>query len=119
MVNQLKPDKAISELMLISILSTVAAIAIAPKSSQKDWLIPFLSGISVASAVQGYRKNEQNKNTELYLNFVQESQDHQFADSVTINDLIESKKKEIELTAKLAQLEELKLNVESRLAEFE
>lgn len=106
--------------MLISILSSVSAIAIAPKfPTQKAWLTPFFNGVAIASAIDGYRRNERNKTVELYLKFLQSSEDNQFADQVTIQEIIDSRQKEIELTAKLAQLEELKLNVESRLAEFE
>ncbi len=118
-MDDLKPDRLISWGILCSAVFTITGIAIAPKSPVKSVSIPVSATVASTFAIWAYRRNQPNKNVELYLKFAQELQDNKFADSLTTEEIISQKSQEIELTAKLAKLEEIRLDTQARLAEFD
>lgn len=118
-MDDLKPDRLISWGILCSAVFTVFGIAIAPKSPFKSLAVPVSTALATGTAIWAYRRNEPNKNIELYLKFAQQIQDNQVADCLATDEIINQKRQEITLTAKLAQLEEIRLDTQARLAEFE
>ena len=88
-------------------------------SPYKEALIPFFSVSGAAMGVWGFRRNQRNKDVEIYLQLARSATDNQVADEITTIEVINQKQQEINLGVELARLEEIQLNVKARLAEFE
>lgn len=111
-------DKSISQWLGISVVFTVLGLWSA-RYPFKTWTVPICAIGGMSSAIVSYRKNQPNKDVELYLKLAQQVEDNVFADEMTRREIVGQKQQEIELIGSLARLEEIKGNVQARLSEFE
>lgn len=111
-------DKSISQWLGVSAAFTVLGLWSA-RYPLKHWTVPICAIGGMSSAVISYRKNQPNKNVEIYLELAQQVNDNVFADEMTRREIVGQKQQEIELIGSLARLEEIKGNVQARLSEFE
>jgi hypothetical protein len=120
MALSLKSDPMIFWIIVAGVALTGIGISKWVKSSPyKDALIPGLSVSSAALGIWGFRKNQRNKDIELYLQLARSATDNQVADEITTLEVINQKEQEINLGVQLAKLEEIQLNVKARLEEFQ
>lgn len=119
MALNLKSDPMIFWIIVGAIAFTGIGISKWVKASPyKDALIPGLSVSSAALGIWGFRRNQRNKDVELYIQLARSATDNQVADEITTIEVVNQKQQEIDLGIKLAQLEEIQLNVKARLEEF-
>ncbi|CAD5984895.1 hypothetical protein PCC9214_05352 [Planktothrix tepida] len=120
MALNLKSDPMIFWIIIGGIVCTGIGISKWVKiSPYKDALIPVFSVSSAALGVWGYRRNQRNKDVEIYLQLARSATDNQVADEITTIEVINQKQQEINLGVELAKLEEIQLNVKARLEEFQ
>lgn len=111
-------DKSISQWLGVSAVFTVLGLWSA-RYPFKNWTVPICAIGGTSAAIISYRRNQPNKNIELYLKLAEQVSDNIFADEMTRREIVGQKQQEIELMGSLAKLEEIKGNVQARLSEFE
>ena len=114
----LSVDKSIGQWLGISAIFTVLGLWSA-RYPFKAWTVPICAGCGMASAIISYRRNQPNKDVELYLKLAQKVDDNIFADKLTASEIVSQKQQEIELLGSMVKIEELKANVQARLEEFQ
>lgn len=120
MALNLKSDPFIFWIVVASAACSSLAISKWVKNSPyKDALIPTLSISAAALGIWGYRRNQQNKDVEIYRQLARSATDNKVADEITTIEVINQKQQQIDLGVQLAKLEEIQLNVQARLKEFE
>lgn len=120
MALNLKSDPMIFWIIIAGIICTGTAPSKWVKASPyKDGLIPILSVSGAALGIWGLRKNQRNKDIEIYRQLARSATDNQIADEITTIEVINQKQQEINLGVELAKLEEIQLNVKARLEEFQ
>ncbi|HEY9862915.1 MAG TPA: hypothetical protein V6D21_01925 [Candidatus Obscuribacterales bacterium] len=120
MANHLKSDPLIFWLVLGGVVCSYGCLSKYTRiSAHKDALVLGLSAASVGFSITAYKRNQRNKDVELYLQLSKSAIDAKVADEITATELVNQKQQEIQLNVEMIKLEGIQANLQARLEEFQ